>query len=400
MRSKVLERPSIETHSEGQSPAKSPSKRSEQNIAGGHASQPVESSSGRLDPSSIPEVASTSTALLPSEASAPPEIRRQSESKVSQNTWRKFIASVPEERESDDEEAIVGGWKDYVAQERNKEVQEDFRDSTLWKEAAEDSFPAYAAPISILPRHVEPELQKTRHHAGDIETSVSGLPTVTRQLRQSLMQHLRREKNCDLEAAKNLWASYTEQERLNLVLAYRTRRVPRITPQIRAVSTDPNLTPKHDPPRLTMASASSLQQSTGSGLDPMPEQQNPQPTPSSTSSSQQSSAGSVDPTMKQQKTQRNSRIWRQNSLGELKIGDQPTPVRIRLSRSGPYPDTAQLSEERSTAENERDAAAQQQVAGGRHDNGGNERRKKTAKRVHPTRLESDKQANAGPDRTL
>jgi len=182
------------------------------------------------------------------------------------------------------------------------------------------------------------------------------------------MLHLGREKNCDLEAAKNLWASYTDQERLNLVLAYKRRTVPGITPQIRAVSTGPEPTLEHNPPSPITASVLSPQQSAGSGLHPITEQQSPQPSSIPTPSSQQSSVRSVEPTQ-QQKTHPTRKIWRQNSLGELKIGGQPTPVRVRLVR--PHPDAAQLPEERSTVEDERDTTAQQQIAGGKH--GGREK---------------------------
>ncbi len=218
-------------------------------------------------------------------------------------------------------------------------------------------------------------------------TSVSGLPIATRHIWRNLMLHLARENNCDLEAAKNLWASYTDQERLNLVLAYNRRTVPDITPQIRAGSTGPGPTPEHNPPSPITASVSSPQQPAGSGLDPMTKQQNPQPTSISTPSSQQSSARSVEPTQ-QQKNHPTRKIWRQNSLGELQIGDQPTPVRIRLVR--PHPDAAPLPEEHSTIEDETHTAAQQQMAGGRQD-GGEKWHAKMAKRLRSARLKSDKQ---------
>jgi len=215
-------------------------------------------------------------------------------------------------------------------------------------------------------------------------TSVSGLPIATRHIWRNLMLHLGREKNCDLEAARNLWASYTDQERLNLVLAYKRRTVPGITPQTRAGSTGPEPTPEHNPPSPIMASVSSPQQSAGFDLDPTARQQNPQPTSISTPSSQQSSARSVEPTQ-QQKNHPTRKIWLQNSLGELKISGQSTPVRVRLVR--PHPDAAPLPEERSTIEDE---TAQQQMAVGRQD-GGEKWRAKMAKRLRHARVKRDKQ---------
>lgn len=143
-------------------------------------------------------------------------------------------------------------------------------------------------------------------------TSVSGLPIATHHIWGDLMLHLGREKNCDPEAAKNLWTSYTNQERLKLVLAYKRRTMLGNTLHIRAASTDPGLTLEHNPPSSTTASVSSPQQSAGSGLDPMPEEQDPQPTPISTPSSHQSSARSVEPTQQQQQQTRPTRkLWRQ-----------------------------------------------------------------------------------------
>lgn len=173
------------------------------------------------------------------------------------------------------------------------------------------------------------------------------------------MLHLGQEKNCDLEAAKNLWASYTDQERRDLVLAYKRESTPGTTSQTRAVSSDPEPTLEHNPPNQGMASASSPQQSVETGVDPTKKLQNPQPTFISTLASQQSSAPSVEPTQ-QQKPQPTRQLWRQNSLGELQIGDQPTPVRIRLVRRQPA--AATTPEERSTTS----AAAQQQTAEEKH----------------------------------
>lgn len=195
-------------------------------------------------------------------------------------------------------------------------------------------------------------------------TGVPGLPIAARHIWRNLMLHLRQEKNCNLETAKNLWTSYTDQERLDLVLAYKRRPVPGTTPQKRAASTDPRLTLEHNSPSTATASVSSPQQSAGPGLDPMPEQQqNPQPTPISTPSSDQSAARSVEHTQ-QQEIHPARRTWRLDSRGGLKIGDQPTPVRIRLVRR--HLDAAPVPEDCSTAEVKKDAAAPQQMAGGRH----------------------------------
>ncbi len=208
------------------------------------------------------------------------------------------------------------------------------------------------------------------------------------------MLHLGREKSCDLEAAKNLWASYTDQERLNLVLAYKRRTVQGITPQIRAGSTGPEPTPEHNPPSPITASVLSPHQSAGSGLDPITEQQSPQPNSIPTPSSQQSSGRSVESTQ-QQKARPTRKIWRQSAkmvkrlrFARLKSDKQPPPVRVRLVNS--HLDAAPLSKKRSTIEEKTDTTTQQQITGRRQDDK-EEWRVKMNKRLRSARLRSDKQ---------